>query len=679
MYRGAIGIGSPYAPKDTPVKFTLPDQLPVTAAELEQLAAAAKAEINVYQARAAAGDEFSDEDVERLEYLNASHTTVKAAITDAAGAEQSHADRVNAALAGADAATATPAEPEVTPDAEAGDGDAAADVVAEAEQVAADAADPATVTAAAVTFAGAVVTSDIPTGTPAGGKPEVWSLVASAPNYAEFNGQMVDTAVIAAGISAQSGEFTGIRPSGPTILAKMARPELPVHKTYEEFYADLDRITSEIPGYGQVSAKTLVAAGGWCSPSEQMYDFCPTQPAIGLLSFPEKRLNRGGVRFPAEPDFSALQTGFHFTETELEADSGSPNFTPTAIKNFVEVPCPETMVEYRLEAIGWAIKSGILQKRAWPELIKKFLDEFMVEHQYRISAKSLLKVIAQSSAAKVVPTDAVLGATTGILNGLHIRARNLQIKTRKTTIEGVAPIWFRDVLRADLAGRDGLDVLNVTDAQVDAWLAARGIYLQYEGRWQSLGAGQPGHEDTSWWPGSVDVVLYPAGTFWRALDNVITLGVQYPIEMLQQNRQMEGFVEDEFQVGKRCDPSHLIRIPLCVNGAVGAREVIDCTTEYATTVTVTLTVTGIPTGGSFPLAFSGKGGKSATIVFNSTNAQAKTALGGMDDDIAAAAFTVVGGALPGTALVITYPAILGTASATGTGLTGGTSPAAAVT
>lgn len=659
------------------MKFTLPDQLPATAAELEELAAAARAEINVFQARNAAKEELSIEDVERVEYLTESAKTIKTALAAASTSEQSHADRVNAALAGADAATAAPAE--AAPADTDTDGDGGAEVVAEAEQVAADAAaEPAdAVTAAAaagnITFAGAVTNSDIPSGSTAGERPNPWTLVASAPNYAEFNGQLVDTAVIAAGISSQSGEFTGIRPSGPTVLAKMERPQLPVHTTYEEFYADLDRITSEIPGQGKVSAKALVAAGGWCSPSEQMYDFCPTQPAIGLLSFPEKRLKRGGVRFPAEPDFSALQTGFHFTETQLEADSGSPNFTPTAIKNFVEVPCPDEMIEYRLEAIGWAIKSGILQKRAWPELIRKFLDEFMVEHQYRISAKSLLKVIAQSSAAKVVPTDAVLGATTGILNGLHVRARNLQIKTRKTTIEGIAPIWFRDVLRADLAGRDGLDVLNVTDAQVDAWLAARGIYLQYEGRWQSLGAGQPGHEDTSWWPGSVDVVLYPAGTFWRALDNVITLGVQYPVEMLQQNRQMEGFVEDEFQVGKRCDPSHLIRIPLCVNGAVGAREVIDCSTEYAATVTKTVTTTGVPTGGGFTLKFSGDGTESPSITFNSSAANLKTQVVAIDDSYVAADFTTAGGALP-TAITVTYPAVLGDLQLGTNSLTGGTSP-----
>ena len=669
-------------------KFTLPDQLPATLAELNELAAAARAEINLFQARAAIkGNKFTDEEADQFEYLvgtddkPGAYGTVIAARDQAATAEQSHTDKVSSLLDRANAATAAPAEPE--PDAgDVGDGGAGAEVVAEAEAATAEAAaetPAAAVTAGApVTFAGAVANSEIPSPTPNGETPNRWALVASAPNFAEYAGQPVDTAVIAAGISGQGGKFTGIRTTGPTTLATMERPQSKVVATYSDLMAELDRVTSEIPGHGRVTAKAMVAAGGWCAPSEQQWDFCPTQPAIGLLSYPEITLKRGGIIVPAEPDFSALQTGFHFTEAELEADSGSPNFTPTAIKNFVEVPCPPEMVEYRLEAIGWAIKSGILQRRAWPELIKKFLDEFMVEHQYRISAKTVLKVLAQSSAAKVVPTDAVLGATTGILNGLHVRARNLQIKTRKTVIEGIAPIWFKDVLRADLAGRDGLDVLNVTDADVERWLADRDIYLQYEGRWQSLGAGQPGHEDTSWWPGSVDVVLYPAGTFWRSLNNVITLGVQYPIEMLQQNRQMEGFVEDEFQVGKRCDPSHLIRIPLCVNGAVGAREHIDCSAEYGATVTKTITTTGTPAGGTFTLKFGPLGAPSGTVPFNGTAANVDTVLTAIDDGVIAAGDIVTaGGALP-TAITVTYPARLGDLQVGTNSLTGGTSPTVVV-
>ena len=664
-------------------KFQPLEALPETSAELDEYTSKIRAAINVFQARADNSEEFTAEDVADLEALNAEFTKADTKLTEITTEEQTRAERLDAALSAAKAATAPkPApEPEAPKPVEEAPvevpAEAAAEVVAEAEAAVSDAAAPAVVAAAEpVSFKGAAPAGDVP-------KPEVdekarkpFLLASTAPNFAEYDGKPVDTSAIAAAITG-NGEFTGLSSKGPTILATMERPQGTVVETYEDYLAEVSRITSEIPGHGPVSAKALVAAGGWCAPSTQAYDFDPTQPALGLLSFPQMHFPRGGIIIPAAPDFSSLQTGFNFTEAQLEAVDGGGQ--PTAIKTIVEVPCPPEMIEYRLEAIGWGVKAGVLQRRAWPELIKKFLDEFLVAHDQRISSKSLIKVLGMSSAAKVIPNDVVLGATTGILNGLHQRAKNIQIKTRKKTIEGIAPIWFRDVLKADLANRDGLDSLNVTDADVDRWLADRDIYLQYEGTWQSLTAGQPGDYNTSWWPGSVDVVLYPAGTFWRVLDNVLKVGVMYDIDMLTKNRELVGFVEDEFQVGKTAsDPSHLIRIPLCVNGAVGAREHIDCSAEYATTVTKTVTTTGTPTGGTFTLKFSANGTPSGTIAYNASASTVDTTLTAIDDNVTAAGdITTGGGALP-TAVTVTYPARLGDLQVGTNSLTGGTSPTVVV-
>lgn len=670
------------------MKFTLPDQLPATSAELAKLDEQAVAEMRVFQARRDAGEELSTEDVDRINYLADSRATIATATAAATEAEQAHASNVAAALDKVAAATAPKPEAKVEapaePEAEKAADQAAAEVVAEAEKATADAADnKATVSAGVktVSFANAV-NSDIPDPGEQGDAPKTpWQMAPSAPKYEQFGTKKVDTRTLAEAIdTATLAQFTGGRPSGTKTrrgqtfasqaIASVERPSAgPVIENAHQLHAALDAIGKRA---GQRDlAKGLVAAGGWVSPSELLYDFCPTPAAGNLASLPEIPIIRGGIKFAAEPDFSELLTGFHFTEAELEAETDG---VPDAEKEFVEVPGVDDFVEYRLEAIGWAVKAGILQRQGWPELIQKFIDEFMVAHQYRVSALTVTKMLGESDAARTVPTSAVLGATTAILNGLHVRARNLQLKTRIPTVEGIAPVWFRDVLRADLAMRDGLDALDVTDAQVDGWLAARGIYLQYEHTWQSLASGKPGDYDTDWWPGSVDVILYPAGTFFRSLNNVITFGVQYPMEQLQLNRYTHGFVEDSFLVGKRCYPSHLIRIPLCENGAVGARESIDCTGPYAETVTKTVTITGTPTGGTFKLRFSANDIPTATINHNASAANVKTALVAIDDAYVAADFATSGGALPGTAVVVTYPAALGDLEVDTNSLTGGTDP-----
>lgn len=659
------------------MKFKMPtaeELAKLTPAEIADLVAQAQAEVAVFQTRHAAGEDFTDDEVDRFEHLVQSADTLDATIVDIETKEADRASRLSGLI---DRTAPKADEAPAADDTDDIDGDGGADVVAEAEAATKDAVTPVV----AANFAASTRSDAPPALDPSDANR--WTLASSAPNFSQHDGKQVDMSVIAEGITNPTGAFSGLRTDGaPTILARADRPQGPLVTTADEFYAELDRVTSEIPGQSTFDAQALVAAGGWCSPSVQLFGFDGTNPAQGLLSFPEMNIPRGGIIVPDEPDFTALQTGFHFTETELEADSGAPNYTPSAIKPIVEIPCVEAMTEYRKEAIGWGVKTGILQKRAWPELVKKFLDEFMVAHQQRISAKTLVKVLGKASAAKVVPTDVILGATSGVLNGLHQRARNIQIKRRTTTIGGIAPIWFRDVLKADLANREGFDVLTVTDNQVNSWLAARGIYLQYEGTWQSLTAGKPGNYDTEWWPGSVDVVLFPAGAIWRTLSNIVTVGAMYDITMLQQNRELVGFVEDEFQVGVK--PSevgsiHLIRIPLCVNGAVGARESIDCSSAYNTTVTKTVSFPGTPTGGGVTLKFGPTGTPSSSIAFNGTAGNADTALTAIDDGVISPTdITTAGGPFP-AAVQITYPARLGDLQLGTNSLTGGTQPAAGVT
>lgn len=585
----------------------LPDQLPDTVAELNELAAAVTAEIRVFQARAAAGDEFSPEEAERFEYVLDSRDTVVAERDSIAAADQAQSENLNALLDRANAATEKPeaeaaAESNTDGDDPSADGDgAAAEVVAEAEAATAAAAEEREpVTAAAgsgrpVQFGGAVRNSDIPADTPAGEKPKGWEMLPSAPKYAEFGAEKVGFAEIARSIASVSpGSVSGMQQTGTDFgratqaVARLVRPqpEGPLPANEHEAFAAIEAIGREVPGHGKTNAAVLVAAGGWCSPSQQVYSFCGVPEASNLLSLPDFPFDfsRGGVRVPISPDMSALLDNlWHFTEAQLEAVNGQGD--PTAVKKLIELPCPDQFLEWRLEAIGWAAKAGILMRQAWPEAIENALEQIQVAHQHRVSALSIGKMVAGSGTAIVVPAGSVLGATSGALNGLALQASNLRYNkglADDATIEGVAPVWFREVLRADMALREGKDTLAVTNAEIDNWLAVREIYLQYVVDWQTRGAGQPGNMATVAYPATVDVMLYPAGTWFRTLNNVITLGVQYPLQQLQLNQYTHMFTEDSFQVGKRCDQSIIVRLPICVSGAIGARQYVACNTPPVT-------------------------------------------------------------------------------------------------
>lgn len=589
-------------------KFQPLEALPETSAELDEYAAKIRAAINVFQARAENGEEFTAEDVAELESLNEEFTKADTKLTEIITEEQTRAERLDAALAAAKAATAPKPAPEPEAPAKPVEeapvevpAEAAAEVVAEAEQATQEAAAPAAVTAAApeppVSFAGAAPAGDVPVAPPTPGKPRGWKFAASAPNVTSITAslggeELVGFREIAESLaSVENG--AGVRQTGTTpdgkfakqSVATLARPQVgKVIENERDFYEALETLGTEIPGHGKVSAKALVAAGGWCAPSEQVYGFCAVPPASDLISLPDWVIKRGGVRFPVNPDISALLDGlWHFTEAQLEAVDGSGN--PTAVKPIIELPCPDQFIEYRLEAIGWAAKAGILMRQAWPEAIENALEQISVAHQHRVSQLTIGKMVAGSGTPIQVPADSVLGATSSVLNGLALQAANLRYNkglAGDATIEGVAPVWFREVLRADLALRDGKDSLAVTNAEIDSWLAAREIYLQYVVDWQTRGTGQPGNMATVRYPSTVDVLLYPAGTWFRSLDNVITLGVQYPLEQLVLNQYTHIFTEDSLQVGKRCDQSIIVRLPLCVSGAVGARQYVACNTPAET-------------------------------------------------------------------------------------------------
>lgn len=581
------------------MKFTMPtaeELAKLTAPELDKLAEQAAAEINVFQARHKAGDAFTPEEVERFEYLANSHETIAATSTALVEAEQTSSDKLSDLIDRTTPKPAAPAEPEAPAAPEAPEApadpapvvEAEAEVVAEAEAVTAETAAPVAVAAGATTvnFASAT-TSSVPEAPSVEDPDKPWALLPSAPNFAAHKGQGVSYRDIALSIaSVDPGSGQGVRQTGTAngmakqAIATIARPQTTMAVTSEQqVYDFLQTLGKTIPGHGEATAAGLVAAGGWCAPSQQLYGFCDVPEASGLISLPDFPfdMSRGGVKVPVNPDITALLTAmWHFTEAQLEAVDA--NGDPTAVKQIMEIPCPEEFLEWRLEAIGWAAKAGILQRQAWPEAIEIALKMFTVAHQHRVSQLSIGKMVAGSGTPLIVPTDAVLGATSSVLNGLDRNAVNLRVAkglALDATVEGVAPIWFRNVLRADLALRDGKDMLAVSNAEVDSWLAARDIYLQYVTDWQKLDT------DEQVWPDSADVLLYPAGTWFRQLQNIITIGVQYPLQQLQLNQYTHIFTEDSFQVGKRCDDSIIVTVPLCVNGAVGARESIVCGTEGA--------------------------------------------------------------------------------------------------
>lgn len=388
--------------------------------------------------------------------------------------------------------------------------------------------------------------------------PRPFSLDHAAPNYAEGEASFLQMAEAFNAISqGRALRSTSVGSKTQTHFGHIER-DLGADLTASDeasLVAAVEYATDET----RLEGNSLVAAGGWCAPSETIYDFLPTPSAANLFSLPEISVARGGLRFPVEPDFSALYDATRFHMTEAEAIAGRS-------KECIEIPCAE-MDEVRMEVLWTCVTGNLLSNKGWPELTAKFLENATKGHLHRLSAARLAKVVSESvQTAAGLPGIGTVGT---ILNVIELHAQTLRQKFRlgNATMEGVAPTWLRSVMRADLAYRDEVLPERVTDAMLDAHLGDRGIRFQWVDDYQPLN-GDPAQAG---YPGNVKVIMYPAGTFFSSVNNVINLGALYDSAGLSKNQRTEMFVEDGWAVGKRGYESREVTIPLNINGQVGLR------------------------------------------------------------------------------------------------------------
>lgn len=557
--------------------FELPDTLPEDLTELEALRAQAVAELEEIAPDdgAAPSQEVLDQ-MRRLDesisQIDAQIGTVKAALDERSAEAAAIAERVfgsqaddEAPDADSDAEDGEDAEQE-SDEEEFATSDTDTNHEDEAEEPTVDEDQPEAVVAAGqrrkTRFAGAG--RGRKPETPAAAKP-TFGYVLDA-NVREYRPGFVDDMELAKAFGdlavGRGNRVTGGNGRSETTFASFVRPSDPKREVTSEATAvdALEYATNE----RNLEGGSLVAAGGWCAPSETVYDFLGTEAAGDLLSIPEISIKRGGVKFPVEPDFSAIYEDFPgFQQTEAQAQAGTE-------KTCTEIPCVG-FTDLRLDVIGLCITNGILQDKAWPELTRKYIAEAMKAHQHRLSKYRIDKVVAGSTAVSI-PSTNLIGGAGALLNSVELAVQDIRVKHRipsGTTIEGIAPVWARSILRSDLAYREGVLPEQVTDQMIDQHFALRGAKLQFVVDWQDNVIG--GTSPAQAFPSEVKIALYPAGTWYSALEPVINLGIIHDMSLLKVNKQTQLFTEDGIAVGKRKNDSRVYTIPVKVNGQVGLR------------------------------------------------------------------------------------------------------------
>ena len=324
----------------------------------------------------------------------------------------------------------------------------------------------------------------------------------------------------------------------------------------------LDRAVDEtrLPG------NSLVASGGWCAPSETLYDLYDMgESREGLISLPEVGVTRGGISFPGGIDFSTLFTDVGFSFTEAEDEEGDYDGEGGGSKPCFKVPCVE-FDEERLAVDGLCITAGLLQTRAYPEVIADVIRRSLVAHDHRLAGSKIAGIVAGSTAITMPTTQA--GATAPLLTAIELQIehyRTIHRLGRGQSLEAIFPYWVRGAVRSDLSRRLGVDMISVPDARIDGWFREAGANPQFVYNWQDIGTTAA--SGFTQWPTTVDFLLYKAGTWVVGGSDIITLDTLYDSELMGTNDYTALFTEEGWLLAKRGVDSRVVTVGLTADGA----------------------------------------------------------------------------------------------------------------
>lgn len=314
---------------------------------------------------------------------------------------------------------------------------------------------------------------------------------------------------------------------------------------------------------GQPNAGALVASGGWCAPSEPIFDLFDIGPDLdNVFDLPGLGTSvRAGVMIPSFYGIGDVADAL-WTWTEQDDIDAAEEGGPT--KPCMKIPCP-TFTECVLEAEGLCVTHGNLSDRAWPELTRQFLSIVMGAHQRRISAAKISKVLADvvsvTPGATMTPSDVV----GDLLNVIALAAADMRSQYRvgrSRSIDVLLPDWTLEVLRSNMAMRKGVRAENVTDAEITGWLTARSVRPQFTPDWQPLYDTAPATE----WPTDVTFAIWFTGSYISLDGGEIDLGVVRDSTLNETNDFTAAWSEQFFQVCRRGPQGRQYTVPLQIDG-----------------------------------------------------------------------------------------------------------------
>lgn len=350
---------------------------------------------------------------------------------------------------------------------------------------------------------------------------------------------------------AMHGKARTLNDRSPRVpVAQISYPINPENKVGADLAHNMDVLD-------RVTAPSSLTAAGWCAPSTNLYELFAVDAGDGLIDLPTVQVTRGGLNVPGFVGIGDADDSL-WTWTEDSRDDEET-------KPCLYIPCVE-FTDYRLEAEGLCITAGNLTDRAYPELTQRFVQLAINSHLHRLSSAIIGKI---TTGATGVSMNAVNSSAAGsILNAIDLQVADYRSQFRmsvNSVLEAVFPLWTRELVRADLAMRNGVMMTNVSDADIAAHFATRKVRAQFVHDYQPLYGVAAAVE----WPATVSFLLYAAGSYVRGDGGTIDLGVVRDSVLNATNDFTAAWTEQLYLVAKVGPTAREVEVTLSVDGTTG--------------------------------------------------------------------------------------------------------------
>ena len=311
------------------------------------------------------------------------------------------------------------------------------------------------------------------------------------------------------------------------------------------------------------SPEAIVASGGHSAPFTVKYDIfgvgTTERPVRDCL--PRFQADRGGIRFITPPVLSdydnAVGVWTNVVDTAPDTATKASLTVSAATENTVAT-----------DAVTLQLQFGNLMTRAYPELIARHNELGLIQHAREAETQILTRLTSLSTA---VTSTSLIGMGRDFLVQLGRAAAQYRGRHRLAAdfpLRAIIPAWVKDAMAADLTiAAPGDNTMNAY-AEIDGFIASRGINPCYTLDGSAM-TGSQGAAAMNEFTDTFVWYLFAEGTFLFLDGGTLDLGIIRDSTLVGTN-DYKMFVETFEGVAKVGVESLRVTSTINVNGVAAA-------------------------------------------------------------------------------------------------------------